>query len=164
MALEYVAELRSLTERAAADLLRVSPELAARRPAPDKWSIKEIVGHLIDSASNNHQRFVRALWSPDLMCPTYDQDTWVRSQCYTDAPWPDLAVFWREYNLHLVRVMEAIPPTDRERPRSPHNLNTVAFRPVDATEPVTLGYLMRDYVEHLKHHLNQIADLREAAG
>ena len=164
MALDYVAELRSVTEHAVSELLRVSPEWAKRRPAPDKWSIKEIVGHLIDSASNNHQRFVRAQWSPDLVCPTYEQDAWVQSQRYRDAPWPDLALFWRYFNLHLAQVLEAIPQADRERPRSIHNLDKVAYRPVPAAEPVTLDYFMGDYVEHLKHHLKQIAELREAAG
>ena len=162
MTLDYVADLRTVTERTAAELVRVSPESAAWRPAPGKWSIKEIVGHLIDSASNNHQRFVRAQWSADLICPTYDQDAWVQSQRYADAPWPELALFWRDYNLHLARVIEAILPVDRERPRHPHNLDRVAFHPVPANEPATLDYFMRDYVQHLKHHLQQIAERLEA--
>jgi hypothetical protein len=163
MPADYVTELGRITQRAAAELLLVSPELAGRRPKPGKWSIKEIVGHLIDSASNNHQRFVRAQGSADLVCPGYDQDAWVLSQRYADAPWPELVGLWRDFNLHLARVMEAIPAAERERPRHPHNLDQVAFRPVAAGEPVTLEYFMRDYVEHLKHHLRQIDQRRASA-
>ena len=143
--------------------MRLPPALAARQPAPGKWSIKEIVGHLIDSACNNHQRFVRAQWTTDLVFPGYEQDLWVTSQRYVDAPWPELVVFWREYNLHLARVMAAIPAHDRERPRHPHNLDQIAT-PVPPDQPATLDYFMRDYVEHLKHHLRQIAELTQRFG
>lgn len=162
MPLEYASELRRVTEQIAAELLLISPDVAATRPAPDKWSIKEIVGHLIDSASNNHQRFVRAQWSSDLICPGYEQDAWVLSQDYLRAPWAGLVRLWREFNLHLAWLMEAISTEDRERKRHPHNLDLVAFRPVAADEPVTLDYFMSDYVEHLKHHLRQVQDLRGA--
>ena len=161
MNLDYADELRSVTERAAHELLRLSPELAAERPAPGKWSIKEIVGHLIDSASNNHQRFVRAQWTPDLVFPGYEQDEWVSSQHYAEAPWPELVVLWREFNLHLARFMSRTPLHDRERPRQPHNLDQISFNPVPRDQPATLDYFMRDYVEHLKHHLRQISELTQ---
>ena len=86
---EHAAELSALVTRAAHALLSLPDERAARRPAPGKWSPKEIVGHLVDSASNNHERFVRARWTGDLVCPTYDQDAWVASQRYQEAPWSD---------------------------------------------------------------------------
>ena len=159
MTLDYVTELREVTERAAAQLLRVPAEVAAARPAPGKWSIKEIVGHLIDSASNNHQRFVRAQWTTDLVFPGYDQDAWVASQRYADAPWPDLVVLWLGFNRHLAWTMAAIPPHVREQARHPHNLDVIGFRAVPADQPATLDDFMRDYVEHLKHHLRQVAAL-----
>jgi hypothetical protein len=155
----YAAELRDLTERTAAELLLIAPVVAARRPAPGKWSIKEIVGHLIDSASNNHPRFVRAQWTSDLVLSGYDQDAWVAAQRYQDAAWPDLVLPWREFNRHLARTVAAIPTDLRELERHPHNLDRMAFRPVPADQPVTLDYLMRDYIEHLEHHLRQIGDL-----
>ena len=156
---DYAAELLDVTERTAAALLEVPADIAARKPAPGKWSIKEIVGHLIDSASNNHQRFVRAQWTADLVVPGYDQDAWVASQRYQDAPWPDLVILWREFNRQLARTMALMPATMRERERLPHNLDQIAFRPVPAHEPVTLDYFMRDYVEHLAHHVRQIEAL-----
>src|SRR5688500_242952 len=159
MDLDYAAELQNVTARMAEELLRVPADVAAQPPAPGKWLIKEIVGHLIDSALNNHQRFVRAQWSSDLVCPPYDQDAWVSTQHYADAPWPDIVVLWRELNRHLARTMAVIPLHERERPRHPHNLHQIAFRAVPADQPVTLEYLMCDYVEHLKHHVDQLAQL-----
>src|SRR5438045_3470829 len=124
---------------AAVPTLESIPDTAAAYPrAPGKWSRKEIVGHLIDSASNNHQRFVRARFTDDLICPTYDQDAWVRAQCYATAPWTELVSLWMLFNLHLARVMEAIPHEARAMARSRHNLDRVAFRTVPASEPVTL--------------------------
>jgi hypothetical protein len=155
--MDPVAEdLRRTVERAAEALLRMTEEEAARRPAPGKWSPKEVVGHLIDSAANNHERFVRAQLQDDLVFPGYDQDAWVRVQRYQEAPWPLLVALWRDFNLHLAHVIEAIPETERLRPRSRHNLDQLAWKPVPADEPATLDYFMRDYVGHLRHHLRQI--------
>jgi hypothetical protein len=160
---DYAIRLRDITDRTAAELARIPAEAAARRSAPDTWSIQEIVGHLIDSASNNHQRFVRAQWTQDLVFPGYDQDAWVTSQRYVEAPWPELVTLWRAFNLHLARTMEAIPAADRERERHPHNLHQIAFRTVPAEVNVTLEYFMRDYVDHLEHHIAQIRERLPAA-
>jgi hypothetical protein len=142
---------------AATPKLCSTSEADASRPRSDgKWSRKEIVGHLIDSASNNHERFVRAQFSDDLVCPTYDQDEWVRVQNYVRAPWAELVTLWSLYNLHLTRVIAAIPPEVRSRRRVRHNLHEVAFRAIPASEPATLEYFMQDYVVHLEHHLAQI--------
>ncbi|MEP7088192.1 MAG: DinB family protein [Gemmatimonadota bacterium] len=145
--------------RSALPRLEDIPDVEARCPrAPGKWSRKEIVGHLIDSASNNHQRFVRAQLTNDLVCATYDQDAWVEAQRYVDADWHDLRALWSHYNLHLAHVMAACPPDARTRPRAKHNLHEVAFRAVPADQPTTLEFFMRDYVVHLDHHLAQIFD------
>ena len=77
-------ELRATVERVTPRLLAMSDADSGRRPAPNKWSPREVIGHLIDSASNNHQRFVRAQFQDDLMFTGYDQDAWVRTQKYQD--------------------------------------------------------------------------------
>ena len=154
--MDYVADLAATVERAAHDLLEMSPEASARRPAPGKWSAREIVGHLIDSAANNHQRFVRARWQDDLVFPGYDQEGWVTAQRYQEAPWGELVTLWRAYNLQLARVMAAVPDEVRQREHRRHNLHQIAWQTVPADQPATLDYFMRDYVGHLKHHLRQI--------
>jgi len=150
------AQLRDTVSSATPRLIAIADAAASMPRAPGKWSRKEIVGHLIDSASNNHERFVRAQFTDDLLCPTYDQDGWVRVQRYRDAPWSELVALWSHFNMQLARVIEATPMETRMRPRVSHNLDRVAFNPLPASEPVTLEYFMRDYVAHLEHHLAQI--------
>lgn len=156
---DYITDLRETVDRAAIELLEAGAEAAAVRPAPGRWSPKEIVGHLIDSAANNHQRFVRAQWQDDLVFAGYAQEAWVASQRYQDAPWPELVTLWREYNRHLARVMAAVPPAVRYREHRHHNLHEIAWQLVPADAPATLDYFMADYVGHLHHHLRQIRAL-----
>jgi DinB family protein len=153
---DYAIELVDIVDRVTPRLLDISDEGSARRPAPGKWSPREIVGHLVDSASNNHQRFVRAQWQDDLVVQGYAQDGWVAAQRYQDAPWTEIVMLWAHFNRHLARVMEAVPDEIRLRPRHRHNLHQMAWQPVLETEPATLDYFMRDYVGHLKHHVRQI--------
>jgi hypothetical protein len=149
-------ELRELVASVTPRLLAVSEGDATKPPAPGKWSPKEIVGHLIDSASNNHQRFVRAQFVDDLVFPGYEQEAWVAAQRYQAAAWSDLVGLWRLFNLHLARVIEAVPAPARQRPRARHNLHEIAWQTVPRDQPATLEYFMRDYVGHLKHHIAQI--------
>ena len=152
----YADDLLRAVEDAAPKLLQMSEEQAKRRPRPEKWSPAEIIGHLIDSASNNHQRFVRAQFQDDLVFPGYDQDAWVEFQAYRDAQWSDLVTLWKNFNFHIARVMEKTPERTRNLSRRTHNLDKLAWRPVPADQPATLDYFMSDYVDHLKHHLRQI--------
>ena len=152
----YAQRLVATLRRATPALLTLDDVATARHPAPGKWSPREIVGHLVDSASNNHQRFVRMREREDLVVDGYEQDDWVASQRYAEAPWPELVLLWLTYNRHLARLMAATPVPDRDRARRVHNLHLRAFRPVPADRDVTLGYFMNDYVEHLEHHLVQI--------
>jgi len=111
---------------------------------------------LIDSASNNHQRFVRAQFQDDLVFPGYDQDAWVLFQAYGDAHWLELVTLWKTFNIQIARIMENSPESVRNALRAKHNLDKLAWQPVPADQPATLDYFMNDYVEHLKHHLRQI--------
>ncbi len=139
--------------------LKEIPEAESRRKlSSDEWAPIEILGHLIDSAANNHQRFVRAQFTDDLVFSGYEQDQWVSSQNYRDESWSDVIQLWGSYNLHLAHAASAIPEAVLTKPRSPHTLDQIAFNHVDKNEAATLEYLIRDYVDHLQHHLNQIFD------
>jgi hypothetical protein len=151
----FIAEFRRTIDRAAERLGTFCDSEAGHPTAPGKWSKKEIVGHLIDSAANNHGRFVRAQLQEDLVFPGYDQDAWVRVQRYRDRPWSDLVALWRAYNRHIACVMESADPELVDRVRTSHNLDELTWKAVQRTEPTTLDYFMRDYVAHLEHHLRQ---------
>jgi hypothetical protein len=148
--------LSAALERAEPMLFAFSDEEASARPGSNDWSPKEIIGHLIDSASNNHQRFVRAQLSDDLLFLGYDQEGWVSVQRYRERPWASLVTLWSEYNLHLVRVIVGVPDEARYKPRLIHNLDQIAWKVVPKEEPTTLEYFMSDYVGHLENHLKQI--------
>ena len=137
--------LRSVLESAPGRLARISEEEAGRPRAPGKWSRKQVLGHLIDSASNNHQRFVRASLQGELKFPPYDGDAWVDVQGYADRPWARIVALWTEYNLQVLHLIEHLPAAKHGAPCV-----------VEAASPVTLEFLMRDYVQHLEHHLEQI--------
>lgn len=153
---DWLRDFRKTVE-SASDRLRTIDEAQAAKPrAEDHWSSKQIIGHLIDSAANNHARFVLGQLKDDLVFPGYEQDGWVRTNHYQDETWPQLVELWRAYNLHLHHVMSHADQAKLNTPCTLHTLQEIAFKTVPKAEPVTLEYLMKDYVDHLKHHLAQI--------
>jgi hypothetical protein len=152
----FLQEFRQTLDSAAKRLSSISEEQSQVPRGKGQWSPKEIIGHLIDSAANNHSRFVRAQFTSELVFPEYDGDKWVASQRYVDEPWDQLVSLWKLYNLHIAHLMAAVPEPTRELPRAKHNLDQIAFKTVRTDQPVTLDYFMRDYVDHLRHHLQQI--------
>ena len=155
---DYIRDLEITVDETAVWLGSVPDNTARWRPTPETWSPIEIIGHLIDSAANNHTRFVRAPGQADLIFPGYAQDDWVRLQNYVAAPWHEVVTLWHSYNRHIARVMAAIPAPVRYRKHDRHNLDELAWQPYAADKPATLDDLMRDYVLHLKHHLTQVRD------
>ncbi len=138
-------ELVRVVDETAAKLRRLRDAEAAARPAPGKWSRKEIVGHLLDSSCNNLQRFVRAQAVSEFEFPGYEQDHWVRAQDHQARPWEELIELWRLANRHLAHVMTRIP---KEKLAVPCRIST--------QPPMTLGELVEDYLVHFKHHLAQL--------
>jgi hypothetical protein len=110
------------------------------------WSRKQVIGHLIDSASNNHQRFVRAAVQGSLEFPSYDQDENVRVQAHQDANWYLLVSLWAAYNRYLAHVIAHLPPGKLDVPCR-----------IGSAATVTLRFLATDYLSHLRHHLKQIS-------
>lgn len=109
------------------------------------WSRKQVIGHLIDSASNNHQRFVRATLQESLDFPGYEQDGCVRVQAPQEADWELLVSLWAAYNRYLAHVIAHLPES---------KLGTACR--IGSGEAVTLDFLAKDYLRHLVHHLRQI--------
>lgn len=106
---------------------------------------KEVLGHLIDSASNNHQRFVRGQIEGGQDFPSYEQEQWVRIQQYQTARWSDLIDLWRTYNTHLLHVAECMSEEGQR-----------ATCRVEGGGEITLAGLFVDYVDHLEHHLRKM--------
>jgi hypothetical protein len=154
----FLEDFRATIETTEKRLLSISEQQSQIPRAEGKWSPKEIIGHLIDSATNNHQRFVRAQFDDKLSFSGYEQEAWVRVQGYNQEPWPQLVQLWKHYNLHLLHVMSMVPEHMRTKPRSTHNLDQIAWKTIAKNETVTLDYFMRDYVAHMKNHLSQITD------
>jgi hypothetical protein len=124
----------------------LTEETASLKDRPGKWSKKEILGHLIDSANNNQQKFVRTIAETGVHFPPYDQDIWVSAQHYDQADWKQLISLWDYSNRHLAHLIKHIPATALH-----HTIH------IGNEGPYTLEFIANDYVEHLKHHLNQIA-------
>jgi hypothetical protein len=144
---QIARNLRDAVNEATLWLNSISDEESGRPLAEGKWSRKEIIGHLTDSASNNHQRFVRAQLAEHYESARYTQNEWVSLQHYRDAEWRSLITLWREFNLHLARVIESTPDDVAARHR---------IQLVNSDEAQSLGWWMNDYVGHLRHHLGQI--------
>lgn len=130
-------------------LHKIAEEQAVTKPQPKKWSKKEIIGHLLDSASNNHQRFTRAAIQGSLNFPAYDQDPLVALERFQEMRWSELLKFWEGYNRFLAHVIAGLPQG-----------KAATQCIIGDHDPVTLEWLASDYVEHLKHHLNQILGKR----
>src|SRR6185437_1124142 len=127
-------------------LLRQIPEQEfSQKPAPDKWSKKEILGHLVDSATNNHQRFIRIQYQ-DKPGIYYDQNEWVSFSDYNSIKKNQLIDFWANYNSHLVHVIKNIPSANLSK--------TGIVRVLSEEKP--LHFFINDYVAHMEHHLRQI--------
>ena len=144
--METISEkIREVIATATPKLMGISPEIVSQKADPGAWSKQELLGHLIDSALNNHQRFVRGAQNTAGDFPAYDQNRWVEVQGYNKMNWLDLVDLFSKYNLHLCRVIDYLPPATLNNPCNMGKEN-----------PVTLEFVIVDYLRHLKLHLEQI--------
>ncbi|TWJ00806.1 DinB family protein [Mucilaginibacter frigoritolerans] len=116
------------------------------KPAVEKWSKKEIIGHLIDSAQVNLQRLVRCTYEENFKL-IYEQEQWVKAQHYQDADIDFLLTLWKSINVQIIRVIENYP-ADRSQMQCDTGKKEKSLH--------TVSWLALDYVDHLKHHLQQI--------
>lgn len=140
-----LAQLRALLVLLPRRLAAITTDNATAKPTPEGWSKKEEMGHLIDSAANNHQRIVRAQIEDKLALPGYDGDRWVALHRYQNREWTDLINLWRAGNSQLVAAAEETPEASWR-----HTLT------VGGSEPMTLGFVLDDYVMHMAAHLKHI--------
>src|SRR5690242_14559656 len=124
-------------------LLKIPEQEIALKPAPDKWSRKQIIGHLVDSAANNHRRFIAARIeeSPNIF---YNQDEWNRLSDYNELDTQVLIRLWEHYNIFIAHIVRHISTADLNRKCRVGN------------SEYTLSYIITDYVVHLEHHLKQL--------
>lgn len=150
MPLDFSEIILSIEERERKRLAAMKEQDVSKPLSEGKWSRKEILGHLIDSASNNHQRFVRALLADELEFPSYVQTDWVQMQDYGEESWNLLVDLWCSYNLHLAHVIASAPPDKL----------SVKCR-IGDDDPLTLEDLIGEYVKHMEHHLKQLNGVAE---
>ena len=131
-------------------LMNLQTEVISNRFNVQNRSIKQLLGHLIDSASNNHQRMIRLQYNSELVFPDYrqDNDRWISIQNYQDANWPNLVQLWKYFNLHIIQVIQSI---DNSRLQN-------QWKDFEGTS-VTLDQMIVGYLDHLNLHMNEIQEL-----
>ena len=148
MTKEAISRLQFLIDIIPSLLTEIDELKFSEKPNLEKWSKKEIIGHLIDSATNNHQRFVRCQFEnvPKIV---YDQNNWNKFNFYQQIDKKQIIEFWTIYNKQLVELMKNIP-----------NENLLSECKTSDDKNYTIAFLISDYVEHLEHHLQQIVSYR----
>jgi hypothetical protein len=146
MTRDLSADLEKLFQTELPLLRAVTENRSEIRPAGDAtWSPKEELGHLIDSAANNHNRFVRALIEPEFRGTPYAQNDWVKVHRYQEMPWLTIVEFWYRYNSFIASLLARVPE---------NKLQTLCF--VGSGRGVSLGFLVADYMLHMQHHVDHI--------
>jgi hypothetical protein len=154
--MNYHEKLKEITSNVLKELKQMNDAEMSIKPSPEKWSKKEILGHLIDSAYNNHLRFMRATEKPDLIFPGYDQPKWVRRNNYQNRPTSEIISTWEIVNNHIYELMKGIPEEVMNRKTTRHNFDLICMHFLEREKPTSLSYLVWDYLDHMEHHIAQI--------
>jgi hypothetical protein len=142
-----VAELKSVVEDYANKFSKISEQEFSAKSLPNKWSKKEVLGHLIDSAQNNLRRFIVGQYETSPSKITYEQDFWVNANAYQQMSGEEVIALWKLMNERIAVVLINMPEKNYKR-----NSDTGK----NETQLHSLEFLAEDYVKHLKHHINQI--------
>jgi hypothetical protein len=141
---ELALLLRRTIDRELPELRAVTDERAGRSPRPGGWSPKQELGHLIDSAANNHIRFAVASIEGAFQGMSYTQDRWVEAHGYRSLDWSEIVELWYRYNSLLAHLIERIPEDRLGNPV------------VIGTSTMTLRFVVEDYVLHMQHHVDHV--------
>ncbi|MEJ0057576.1 MAG: DinB family protein [Bacteroidota bacterium] len=144
---EIVDELQQIVEAYSKKIKGISEDEFSRKPLPNKWSRKEVLGHLIDSGQNNLRRFTCAQYETKPSKIAYDQDFWVKAGNYQNQPSADVIEFWIAINRQICATLRAMPKENYSKVSNVGKLEV---------KLLSIEFLADDYVRHLKHHLNQI--------
>jgi hypothetical protein len=131
-------------------LINLPVETITQKRNKQNRTIKQILGHLIDSAANNHQRMIRLQYNAKLVFPDYQQDNdlWIALQDYQNEDWFTIIQLWKYYNLHMIQVIKSVDQTKLDNSwQSFENIN------------VTLRQMIEGYLGHIELHLNEIQEL-----
>jgi hypothetical protein len=143
--MQSLKQLRALIDKTPARLNKLPLSRVELKPSLSNWSPKQELGHLLDSAANNHQRIVRTQLEDEPRMPDYDGDAWVELHGYQKRNWKEMIELWRALNEQLLAAAEATPATAWSR------TCTIAD-----SLPLTLKFVFEDYLEHMIHHLQHI--------
>ncbi|MBD7936338.1 DinB family protein [Cytobacillus sp. Sa5YUA1] len=119
----------------------------SNRPIPNKWSKKEILGHLCDSAINNIERFIKIQYEEQVyVIQSYNQDQWVKVQNYQDRPLGEIINLFQSLNKQIVIIVKNVPSESLSK-----------LCDIGNNQHKTLEWLIQDYLSHMEHHIhNQI--------
>jgi hypothetical protein len=161
VARQIAADLRDAVDEGVELILAAPEPRTAQRPADGGWCAREVIGHLIDSACNNHRRLIINQSAETMRIDPYDQDAWVALQHYADQPAARLTALWAVYNRQLADVIERIDDAVLNQSRGP--IADLGFGFITTADTSgTIAHLAADYVGHLRHHLAQLRVLLRA--
>ena len=152
----YHQELKNIISTSTELIKLIPQEEFNHKPRPTKWSKKELLGHLIDSAYNNHQRFLRAEGQGNLIFLGYDQDEWVIRNDYQSRTKEEVLETWISVHHHLGCLIKGLSKEVLHQETTNHNFHKICMNLLEVGQPITLSYLIWDYLFHLEYHLNQI--------
>ena len=155
---ELLRSLYDILDFTIPKLSSIQKEDAQFKHSEKGWSKIEVLGHLVDSALNNHRRFINSRIQHHLVFDGYAQDDWVKVHNYQDKEWKKLVHFWSFLNEQIISVIQSIPEESLFQRYEDHNFNRICWKTIDRSEKSNLAYLFMDYIGHLEHHLSQILD------